>query len=372
MAQKAFLARSDKYYESLGIKKQTEIWEDGLRTDGKEGSYEWWYFDAEYQDGTKAALIFYAKKFFDVKGPPHPLAKLDISKDGKSITSSSVYGKEGTVISADREKCDVKIENCTAQYQDDGSYIVHFENEDKTVVYDGVLKPRLPMWRPGTGHIYFGDEQEYFFAWFVGVPSGDLSATLTLDGKTQTLVGNGYHDHNWGNIMMTKLMNHWYWCRVAVEGYTAITCDIIAEKKYGYTRLPIFMLGKDGVIVEDDERLTEIERSDTIHLPSIDKFMDNHLKFTQKTEKATYTVEYFREYDIDAGSNLKTMGMSNFMMKLAKMLGINPTYARSIGEVRLKIEEDGKTTNLKAQGLWEQMGFGKEKTAIIGEKGISE
>ena len=372
MAEKAFLARSEKFYNKLGIQQSTAIWEDGLRTDGITGSYEWWYFDAEYEDGTKVVTVFYTKKFFDVKGPAHPMVTFEVSREGKKVASARATGEEGVTINSSKDKCQVKIAGCTAEYQEDGSYKIHFENDDKTVVYDAVLRPRLPMWRPGTGHIFFGNSQEYFFAWFVAVPSGDITAQITYDGATLDLKGNGYHDHNWGNIMMTKLMNHWYWCRVAVGDYTAITCDIIGEKKYGYTRFPIFMLGKDGKIIEDDERLTKIERLDTIQLPAIGKFMDNHLRFTQKTDTATYTVEYFREYDLDAGSNLKTMGLSKFMMNLAKFLGINPTYARSVGKVQLKIEQDGQITELSSQGLWEQMGFGKEKTAIIGPTGISE
>ena len=37
----------DLHYQKMGLKKgEVEIWEDGLRTDGSKGSYEWWYFDS--------------------------------------------------------------------------------------------------------------------------------------------------------------------------------------------------------------------------------------------------------------------------------------------------------------------------------------
>ncbi|MDX6211702.1 MAG: hypothetical protein QOF82_789, partial [Frankiales bacterium] len=33
-------------YERLGIRPHViKPWEDGMRTDGSRGTYEWWYFD---------------------------------------------------------------------------------------------------------------------------------------------------------------------------------------------------------------------------------------------------------------------------------------------------------------------------------------
>ena len=44
----AFLAKDQKYYDSLGIGREPAPREDGIRSTGKEGTYEWWYIDAEY------------------------------------------------------------------------------------------------------------------------------------------------------------------------------------------------------------------------------------------------------------------------------------------------------------------------------------
>ena len=34
-------------------------WEDGLRTSGKNGELEWWYFDAKFNDGSLFVCYFY-------------------------------------------------------------------------------------------------------------------------------------------------------------------------------------------------------------------------------------------------------------------------------------------------------------------------
>ena len=56
---------------------------------------------------------------------------------------------------------------------------------------------------------------------------------------------------------------------------------------------------------------------------------------------------------------------SPLMNSIVKAIGINPTYIRCIGEVKLTVKENGKKEILKKEGLWEQMFFGGNKDAII-------
>ena len=218
----AFLARDQKFYDGLGISHDPSPREDGLRSSGKEKTYEWWYFDSEYTDGTKIVVVFYTKYKFDIKGPAHPTVTIDItSPDGKKISAES-SDEKGTLIQAARDKCDVKIKDSYIRYKD-GNYEVHYAAGD--ISFDCLMKPRIPMWRPGTGHWYYGDDLKKFFAWFVAVPSADLTAKLSVGKEARNLTGLGYHDHNWGNEEMNKLLNHWYWARVAFEDYTIIACD---------------------------------------------------------------------------------------------------------------------------------------------------
>src|SRR5437588_10763430 len=63
----AHLARDAEEYTRLGIKKgEIALWEDGLRTDGGKGTYEWWYFDAHLNGGVKVVIVFYTKSLIDV------------------------------------------------------------------------------------------------------------------------------------------------------------------------------------------------------------------------------------------------------------------------------------------------------------------
>ena len=42
--------------EELGLSEKIQKFEDGLRTEPKSGSYEWWYFDSKYPDGSSLVI----------------------------------------------------------------------------------------------------------------------------------------------------------------------------------------------------------------------------------------------------------------------------------------------------------------------------
>ena len=103
------------------------------------------------------------------------------------------------------------------------------------------LRNTLRPWRSQSGSILFGDNEEYYFSWLPAVPEGIAVADIEYPGGELHLEGSGYHDHNWGNISMFKLMHHWYWGRARIGDYKVIASWITAEKQYGYNEFDIFM-----------------------------------------------------------------------------------------------------------------------------------
>ncbi|MBP7736278.1 MAG: hypothetical protein KA369_09935 [Spirochaetes bacterium] len=359
----AFLASDQKHYDSIGITRQPAPREDGIRTSGKEGTYEWWYTDSEFTDGTKVVVVFYTKYKFDVKGPAHPTVTININRPDGSKIEKEYSDKEGTVINASREKGDVRVGDNYLRYNGK-TYELFVRIDD--VMFKSTMTPRLPMWRPKTGHWYFGDKQEYFFAWFVAVPAADLASTLRTGKEVREMKGAGYHDHNWGNTGMQEIFNHWYWSRAVFGEYTVIACDLVSVKKFGYTRLPVFMIARNGAIIDDDESSVKIERKDTVRHPTTKKFVDNRLIFTQKTPRgAEYRIELIRKRDIEVVDLIATQKFSWIVETLAKLSGANPTYARIIGEAVLTMTENGAKREIKTEALWEHMFFGNNKDAII-------
>lgn len=363
LGEAKLLSSLDAYARLNILEDETQIWEDGMRTTGDEGTYEWWYTDAEFEDGTTIVTVFFTKNGFDVPGEAHPLATITVTYPDGTTTNRTVSEDEGTVLNASTELCDIEIGTTSLKYID-GDYLLSFV--DDGLEYEVLMESKLPMWRPDTGHWFFGDEEEDFFAWFVAQPSSYITGTLTIDGSTQTLVGTGYHDHNWGNIPMNEVINHWYWGRAKIGEYDIIACDIIAEEAYGNIRLPVMMIAKDGEIFEDDQSKTIVERSDTYQHAVTNKFMDNNITYTQPSDDGiVYTIEFKREKDIVTASMLD--GLSQPTKLFAIIMGANPTYVRVLGEVNLTVNDNGVQETVESEGLWEQMFFGSNKEATINE-----
>lgn len=360
----AFLAQSPADYEHLGIHKGAPAaWEDGMRTNGGQGSYEWWYTDLDLSDGTTIVIVFFTKEGFDVPGPSHPTVTFDATYPDGTKLSRTVQLPRGTVLTSAKDRCDVSLGDSYLRQTDTG-YELRFV--DKDVRFDAVMKSTLPMWRPATGHWYFGKEATDYFAWFVAQPASTVEGSFSAGGVTKDISGTGYHDHNWGNIAMNTVLNHWYWGRARIGDYTVIACDLVAEKAYGYTRLPVFMIARDGAIITDDQQRTIITRGETHQHPMTGKFMDDLLTYEQPTDNGDeYTITFQRRKDIIATSLL--VQVPPIEQFFARLVGMNPTYVRILGDVTLTVKSGGTETTYTNQGLWEQMFFGSNREATIND-----
>ena len=230
-------------FAKLGIQPgRIKASEDGMRTEGGPGGYEWWYFDAHLQDGSSLVIVFYTKPQLSPDGELAPFASLELARPGQPQILVEAHVSPDA-FSARRDRCDVRIgENtfCGNLHE----YDIHFSHDG--VTGDIKLTGQVPSWRPTSGYMFFGEHDDHFFAWLAAVPQGEVSVDLDIRGKKEHLQGIGYHDHNWGDVSMTKLINHWYWGRAQAGDYSIVASYIFAEKAYGNAELPIFMLAKGG------------------------------------------------------------------------------------------------------------------------------
>jgi len=341
----AYIASSDEDYLKLNLKKnKVEPWEDAMRTNGESGSYEWWYSDFIFSDGTTVAVAFYSKFLFDTYGSSLPLVTINIVyPDGREVSEQdfSEYGKK---IDASTSIAEVHVKSSYLTYEE-GNYHLYYSKDN--ITFDAIMVSELPMWRPETGHIYFGDEGNYF-AWLPAQASSTVTATLEENGIKKELTGTGYHDHNWGNSPIHENINNWYWGRAKAGKYTIIFSDIIAEEKYDYERVPIMMVAKGDKILKLNGSI-EVERSSLLTDKTTEKSYANRLRFTQKDENGrTYTIESSRKKDI----------IFVDMNSLPIETGNRPTYLRSLSDISLIITEiNGSKEEYKGLGIIEQMSF---------------
>src|SRR5579859_7890064 len=105
----AGIADAPADYERLGLSR-TEIapWEDGARTDGSPGRYEWWYFDAHLADGAKLVVSFMNKDIAEPNKPLSPLLRLNLDlADGRHFAKVMHY--PSSAWSAAKDHADVRL-----------------------------------------------------------------------------------------------------------------------------------------------------------------------------------------------------------------------------------------------------------------------
>jgi len=291
----ARLGSTPEDYQRIGIKPDQVLpWEDGARTDGSAGTYEWWYFDAHLNDGAKVVVVFFTKNFTEINRPLAPMIRIDLDlTDGTSYNKIAEWKPEE--FAASRDQCEVRIADNSFS-GDLQTYRITARIEEVTV--DVKLTTEIPAWRPRTGYMYFGPNDEHEFDWLPAVPQGKVDATYSVGGKAHTASGVGYHDHNWGNAPINSLINHWYWARGQAGPYTTVASYITAEEKYGYTEIPVFMLAKGGEIIADDATRVTFEELGPYMDTNTGKPVDNVTRYTYTDGDDTYIVTFTRHRDL--------------------------------------------------------------------------
>lgn len=355
------ISKDPEDFKMLNMKpgNQPEAWEDGMRSSGEKGTYEWWYYDAHLEDGATIAVVFFTK-------PMAPLSKsltphIDVEYDHPDGTS---YKKqlffEPEEFSGSKEKCNVQMGHNYFR-GDLKNYEIHFKDEN--IELDLKIEATTESWRADTGHQFFDDEKKIFGAWLVAVPQGKVDAKINYQGKDRSQKGSCYHDHNWGTVNMLDVRNHWYWARAEMGPYTVVLADMVAEKQFDYASTINFFIAKNGKTIADNRDKVEVYRSNPIIQKEFGKPVSDNLKFIYGTTKddRQYIITLKKDHNITSIDLLKKAIHNKYLLKMAKWyLGKESAYYRMIGEVTFEVYEKGNLieAHVSDKAIWECMYFG--------------
>ncbi len=356
-------AKISDNFKKYGLNESNipEKWEDGMRTNGEKGSYEWWYFDTHLEDGSTAVIIFYTKHFNKINKALLPLITINIQKpDGTTISKRIEY--DDKLFSGAKDSCNVRIGKNYFR----GNlleYEIHFEDDDLNLT--AKIKRTAESWRPKTGHMVFGEDVEDYFAWVVPVPQGHAELEYTYKGNTSIAQGSCYHDHNWGNRIMIDLFNHWYWARAEIDPYCVIASEMIAEEEYNNESIIVFNLAKDGKTIVDNESLVKAYRTYGKMHPELNKDISDEVSFIYEDPETNYRYEFnlFRKNNIvEVDLLLSATGSKNMKYRMARMLtGFDGAYFRFTGIAEIKVYKGDVLIESYSsdKAIWELMYFGK-------------
>jgi hypothetical protein len=351
----AVTASSDADYERLGLARHDiKVWEDGARTDDRPGMYEWWYFDAHLEDGTKLVVVFMDKDLATPQKPLEPTIRLNLDlADGRTFEKFVTF--DPATWSSAKDHADVRIgENrFTGDLQ---TYRITATVDD--IAVDVTLEGEVPAWRPETGYMLFGEDRKLEFSWLPSVLQGKVTATYSIGGERRESTGIGYHDHNWGNVGLMEIVHDWYWARGQAGPYSVIASYITAHEKFDYAAIPVFMLAKDGVLIGDDPLRLKFETLAPYTDSVTGKPVANITRYTYSTDEDRYVVTFTRHRDL--ARNRMIEGLHGVKRAAAELLRFDGAYLRFSGEVRVEHYRVAEIVDqyVTEDAIWELMYFG--------------
>lgn len=332
--------------ERLGDHPQP--WEDGQRCPTHRGWFEWWYFDASFEDGSTLVIVFMTKSLLQRNDPLHPAVSITLTpSDGKPEVFFQYYPAEE--FSAEKDICAVRI-GPNQVCGDLKRYELHAEAGKLRA--DLVFTSRVPAWRPGTGMNYYSENLERFFGWLAAIPYGDVRGTLTLNGRQVAVSGTGYHDHNWGNIGLQQVMSHWYWGRAHLEDFTTIFVEMSSLPAYGGVKIPVFLLAQGERILIGDGAPLRLETADFVRHPSRMSYPRRLDFIWEKPGERRVHLSLRQPQVIEASSLL--VGLSPWLAGVAR-LALNPYYFRFRADLELSIELNGVREQIRGPAIYELM-----------------
>lgn len=344
---KRFIPGGSELLEHEGLTTTIAQWEDGQRAAVTRGFFEWWYFDAHFDDGSTAVIVFLTKPLVEYNGPLKPGLEFTLTRsDGSRLPSRRLYPADQ--FRAAQDRCDVKLGPSWA-CGDLHRYEVHAEND--SMAADLVFTGEVPAWRSGNGKTYYDDSYERYSGWMPAIPFGYVEGTLTYDGQTRRVRGTGYHDHNWGNIGLNEILSHWYWGRAHVGDFSTIFVEMNGPKAYGRYRYPVFMLAKGDRILIGDGAPLRLDIGDVVPHASGRSF-PRRLDFHWESDGGHVQLALREPRIIEATSLLAFL--PKWQQRFVRLVA-NPYYFRFMSQLTLEVDLPGVRATEQGEALFEIM-----------------
>jgi hypothetical protein len=301
-------------------------------------AFEWWYFDAIFDNGYSMVTSWHIGEVEGgTTGPGSGLVVFGIyDPNGKKTDTVTAF--PASAVSASTKTCDVKMGD-NRVHGEFPRYQIHFRSGD--IGGDLLFENLTQGYRnPPDGVMYLSRKPIKYFAWVVAQPRARVAGKLILGGEEIPVNGVGYHDHNWGNVPLRELWGHWYWGRLFLPNHTLIYATLQASESLGSERL-------GSLIAFKGEKLLE-QLSDIYSEPS--DFQVDEETGAKYPRKLVIKVD---------GSRIK----GEVIHRLRKLIesrrlpqaGKGHGYFRFLSDCDVKLDVDGEKIEVETQVIHELM-----------------
>ena len=342
----------DEFIQPDQLGDTVQLWEDGARTDDSKNQFEWWYFDAELDDGSLVVAYFYKVHFLK----DQYFIGFNYTSPEKEDFFRLKYFKKNEV-SFQSDSCSVSMNQNSFSGNLESYNITIDPNDFDGFGFDLSLQSLVSPYRPQDGVIRAGSD---YFAWLAAVPNGNVNGTIIVNGQEKKIKGSGYHDHNWGNTPLQKLFKSWTWFRGKAGPYTVILAELNATKSRGGFDIPILFVADENKVLVDKFGNRELltMKNDLIkdyypskNEPQFSNFLissNNNVTVNISGNEIIDNIEIFKRLSLPAPLNIIKPAV-NLAFKSS---GIDPFYTRFASTFTLKIDEN---TEIEGTGVMEIM-----------------
>jgi hypothetical protein len=331
-----------------GLRERPEAWEDGLRAKPQAGNFEWWYFDALFENGVTAAITFFTKPILEHNSVLKPGVSVTLVKpNGQVLHDLALTLPEE--FSASKERCYVRAGESFVR-GDLRQYELHARTGDLSVTLN--FTARVPAWRPGgTGKFYVDEGFSRYFGWLPVIPHGTVEGQVTYEGKMRSVKGVGYHEHTWGNYPLNDIARQYYRGHAHLGDITLVFGQLTATRHFGEEKLGTLLLTKDSQILLDTGNSLDLDETDFIAHEGGRSYPDGlDIQWQKGAEFARLKLRGPRVTDA-----VSLMDLLPVSRRIFGQISTNPFHFRLQAEAELQLNQSGLVTSNQGQALFELM-----------------
>lgn len=318
--------------------------DDGPHPSFESSYFEWWYYDATFEDGSSATVALYAAGMFRDKAPPGVLVNI-LDPAGKAHTSYQDFSQELLSFGSPGE---VTVASSSIKKGEGG--VVRVQAFGKNAAGDPIsveltFTPTMPGFKLGDGAVRFDGKTA--LGWVVPMPRANVEGTVRVGAEERRVKGLGYHDHNWGELNLKDTMGYWYWGRVASKDLTLIYADVHFREELGVQPMRVVVAGDEKKLLQvfDDMEIEPLPEK-----PVAEAARDVPGGLTLKSGKAAMRLT--EKKIVEADDLSKTMGgMTRFFARFRT----KPAYVRTLCDYTWACRLDGLPRKSEGAALVEYM-----------------
>jgi hypothetical protein len=209
---------------------------------------EWWYFNVfDARQNLQAIVIYLISDPANLSG--HGMAQVvAVAYTPRGIVSAvDVYAPDRWA--ASDERADVQIEANAIQVVDADTYRIRGESQDGRLSWDLLFQRQVPSWF-AFDRLEVGQLRWEQMSWLVYMPGARVRGQVTVDGQVYATEAQGYHDHNWGEWVVTDAL--WTWAQYAEPDLALAMAGLIRQP---LGRASVLWRGARTVFTQEQYRL---------------------------------------------------------------------------------------------------------------------